>query len=785
MALINLQWNIITFIVVLLSGAFWPVMPPFLPWGMITFACLLYSYYFQKAKRLRAILWAIGIILIQANLLIQSNQYLHQYGENTTITGQVTSFFAQKKHGIFFQFKVSTINHHKLTFGVRPDALIFWPFESNSFKNYEFDSTSLSQRLAGNITLKDAPKLGENWQLNVKLKPIAGLMNQAGFDREKYVFSQGFTSDIQVAAHENNQQISPSKHWRFYIWEKVSPYILDRPYSGHLIALSFGRRDFLSSEDWEVLKQTGLAHLMAISGLHVGLALGFGWFLGRMLRLFSSNALRLQWLPLYFGLCFALFYAFLAGFSLPTQRALIMCLIFAGMRRFNLNYSFLQIFKLTLMTVLITQPFSYLQGGFWLSFGAVFYLWLCRHVMPDAIRNAQQWRKLKQVIWYQIFIVVGMAWLNLWLFQGVSLASPFLNAVFVPWTSFIIVPLIFLSLFLSYLSPFLAQLCWNLSHKAVAFLVQSAQIVEIGWWSPDKMWMIIATLPVILYLCYQFTSMRYFIGLGILYFALIIQPKCQSCWEVNVLDVGHGLAVLIGKDGKWMLYDTGDAWEGSSMVRQVILPVLKQKGIQQLDGIIISHQDKDHAGGLQELKLMMPDTWIMGSYEDKAERSCVAGKSWYWQGLQFKVLWPNQLVNRSHNPHSCVIMIHDEKNKVLLTGDIDAVAEYLILNQTPKHELKADVMLVPHHGSRTSSVIDFIQTVSPRWGLVSVKANNRWHLPSSVVVQRYQQNHVKLLSTAQTGQIKVKIRTNSIQIDTLRALDYVPWYRQMLRNRLE
>jgi competence protein ComEC len=223
-------------------------------------------------------------------------------------------------------------------------------------------------------------------------------------------------------------------------------------------------------------------------------------------------------------------------------------------------------------------------------------------------------------------------------------------------------------------------------------------------------------------------------------------------WQLIVFDVGQGLSLLIQRDSKTILYDTGAAYpSGFNMANAVILPYLQHIGVAQLDKMIISHSDNDHAGGLAEIQeSIVVNELIYNGKQIPKNAVCLQGKSFIWQSLHFKMLWPKDIVSKE-NDDSCVLLISDGKRSVLLTGDISKKVEAALLQQYPK--LNADILIVPHHGSKTSSSDLFITTLKPSVAVVSAGYLNRWHMPVTEVVQRYQQHHIKLLTTAKSGQI--------------------------------
>jgi competence protein ComEC len=254
-------------------------------------------------------------------------------------------------------------------------------------------------------------------------------------------------------------------------------------------------------------------------------------------------------------------------------------------------------------------------------------------------------------------------------------------------------------------------------------------------------------------------------------------------WQLDVLDVGQGLAMLISKGSGHMLYDTGYRWETGSIAESVIAPVLVKRGVRQLDGLILSHTDTDHAGGRQFIEQRFKPDKKWASEKVAGYRPCIKGEHWYWQGLTFEVLWPPEQVSRAYNAHSCVLRVTDGSVAVLLTGDIDAVSEYLLVREGDK--MDADILLIPHHGSDLSSSGVFLDRVTPELAIASLGKDNHWGMPSTDILSRYASRGIQWIDTGEHGQISVRIVDKNWQISSFRATDSQPWYRQLLRNRVE
>lgn len=789
-------------------------MPALNPWLIICLVGLLYCYFTQKAKQIRALFWGICIVLVQANSFISTKQIFTQSDQITSVTGEVTSFVSYHPQGRSLKLSVSDVGGQKLPIGAQGKIVLFLPdstFISNKHSENDIKKSQVNVSKSPFNTLL-APQLGEIWQFKVKLSPVFGQKNQAGFDKEAYAFSQGIIIAGNVLASNDNQKLHQSDSLRLKLWQEIRPLIEHQTYFGELTALSFGRREFISDERWQALQRSGLAHLMAISGLHIGLAFGIGYFVGKILSVgvFAPARLRLwlyktkreaysiapiqTYLMFSCGLIFAFTYAYLAGFSLSTQRALTMCCVFSCVRLLGMHVHPVKVLAIAALVIHLISPFAMLQSGFWLSFGAVFYLYLAHQSMPLFCKGHNWQAKLRQLIWYQVFISLAMSWLSQTLFQGVSLSAPIVNLVLLPWVSVITVPLIFLGgLSTLFFSSAMSQFIWDIANLSL-YPLDFASAYAQNFWHETGTWLAISldiwfVLPC-LWFIYFFLRAYQYVWLAVLIIIVVnVEKDPSDAWQIEVLDVGHGLAVLIGKQGHWLLYDTGDAWQIDadsyhSMAQSVVLPVLKDKAAR-LDGILISHQDKDHAGGLEEMRRAYPQATVRGSWQASNILTCQQGDTWHWHGLRFEVLWPNQLAHRSYNPHSCVIRIDDGKTSALLTGDIEAVAEYLILRQTSKAKLDVDIVVVPHHGSKTSSREAFVEALSPRYALASYRYFNRWNLPSKVVKQNYLAQGTTWLDTANSGQIRLQISQGVVQIKSERKGEFSPWYRQMLRSKVE
>ncbi|WP_114832953.1 DNA internalization-related competence protein ComEC/Rec2, partial [Vibrio cholerae] len=434
---------------------------------------------------------------------------------------------------------------------------------------------------------------------------------------------------------------------------------------------------------------------------------------------------------------------------------------------------------LTLVAVLLWSPFASLSNSFWMSFLAVAI------VLYQLASQSQRQVWWKALLWAQVFLVCLMAPVTAYFFGGLSVTAVLYNLVFIPWFSLVIVPALFLGLLLMVVWPSVAAAYWPWVDWTFLPLDWALQFADVGWWVvPIKVQGVVAA-SVAIVLLYRFMSLKacsLLLGMIGLWWWF---PSLTPLWRMDVLDVGHGLAIVIEQDERAIVYDTGSSWPGGSYVQSVIEPILQQRGLRQVDGVILSHLDNDHAGDWQGLAERWQPNWIRASQLGTEFMPCIRGESWQWQSLHFTVLWPPQAVSRAYNQHSCVIRMTDTQSNhsVLLSGDVTAMGEWLLARDGA--QLQSEVMIVPHHGSKTSSTAEFIAQVNPKLAIASVAKDNRWNLPNPQVVARYQAQQVEWLDTGHAGQISLFFYPDQLDWFTQRSLGWQPWYRQMLRKGVE
>ncbi|MGB1320730.1 MAG: DNA internalization-related competence protein ComEC/Rec2 [Vibrio gallaecicus] len=750
------NYFLMSFALTIISASFWPIIPSIV-WIVPIFCILCASIKYRAFSYLGGVILAVLLIIYQGNLIKTQTSALFQSGQNTIIKASVTSLFKKNTHGYKSVLVVRSIGDEKT---IKPQAVkvqLFTPFKLNQ---------------------------GDLVTLSVLIKPIYGLLNEAGFDKERYLFSKGIVANANYIAG-TSYRIRSTQSIRAVWFEEIKSYTENFSNQDLILALSFGYRELISNDTWGLLKSSGLLHLIAISGLHIGIAYGIGYKVGISLRWFLPHAV---WIPLITGLSLAIFYSWFAGFTLPTQRALVMCCIASFLIFSRVKVGLVQYLLLSLCVVLIFDPFSTLSSSFWMSFGAVSVVLYCvQFFAMDKNKTGliNRWVSLLKIQCMLSFMVLPLTML---FFGGFSAATVIYNVLFLPWFTLVVIPILFLSIFITIFLNVDATLFWGLVDKSLSILELSIPYSDSYWINSSIE--LAATMTIIIFILFMFyrylsKSTVFIIGC-ICLLGLLTRENERNSLKIDFLDVGHGLAILIEKNKQVIVYDTGKAWEGGSIVDSVVTPILQSRGVKKVEGVIISHFDSDHSGGYKAIVKNFAPEWIRTSQRaTELHKPCIQGESWLWNQVSFKVLWPPKLVNRAYNPQSCVVRLedHDSGRSLLLTGDIEALSEWL-LSRNPTL-LKSDVMLVPHHGSFTSSINIFIQSVEPEFAIASLAKGNQWGMPNSRVMDRYAQVGSHWLDTGSSGQISFEIVEGKWKFHTIRGDSPFPWYRQMLRKGVE
>lgn len=610
---------------------------------------------------------------------------------------------------------------------------------------------------------------GERWQVTVRLKRPYGTHNPHGFDLEAWMLERGIAGSGYVRENPPPRRLdaraATPAAWvaasRYAIRARIVSTMGEAPYAGVITALVIGDQRSIPHDQWRAFTRTGVNHLLSISGLHVtmiaalaGWAVAFGW------RRWPRAAERLpsRQAGLLTAVLAASAYAVLAGFQVPAQRTLFMlavlALAFWG-RREPQPFSAL---VWALFIVLLVDPWAVLSAGFWLSFGAMAaILWVTfgRVALPDKLRG---W------VTVQAAVTLALAPALVLLFQQVSLISPFANAIAIPVVSWLVTPLALLGVIVP---PLWHGAAWLMSGLGQGLLWASALPWAVAVRPAPEAWAtLFAVIGTVWLLMPRGFPLR---ALGALLFLPLLFPLRASIapdsFQAEVIDVGQGTAILIRTANHALLYDTGAAFADSDAGERIIVPYLRASGVSALDGVIVSHDDSDHSGGLRSVLRDVTTGWLLHGLpaaspllaEAPLPRPCHRGQRWQWDGVRFEVLNPPVSAlaesNRRDNDRSCVLKISLRAHSLLITGDAERRGELELLESGA--DLSATVLVAGHHGSRTSSLAGFVEAVQPRYGVFTVGYRNRFGHPHPEVVTRFRQQGARILRSDASGLIRL------------------------------
>ena len=631
---------------------------------------------------------------------------------------------------------------------------------------------------------------GQQVKLVVKVKPSHGLANEAGFNYQQWLFSEGIVATGYVKSHVENQLTDNVKTIRQVLLNRFLSF--DLPHRSWLAALAFGYRGLLQPQDWQLVQKTGVAHLIAISGLHLALIASLSYVLitwiggGLVSRFYSLQHINMHNIAMLLTLFTTLAYSALAGFGLPTLRAWLMLFLFSVFFLLNKHITAKSIILLGLSGFILLFPLSIFGLSFWLSFSAViiirfvFWRWPVRKTGFSLIAI------LRGMVKVQLCLTVLMLPLVAWQFSYISIVSPLVNLIAVPLVTLVLVPICLLATVCVAIKP-----DWALELFSVADLIVSYGLTFLDFalklngayfnlpafpaaiWCSVFLFVFCCCLP-------SFWLNKKYLCLLLLPFVSYLFTQQTHSWRIDILDVGQGVSVLISKNNRVIIYDVGASYpSGFNMADSVLLPILQARGFSSVDFVFLSHGDNDHAGSLPQLLKGIHVSEVLTN-QDKCQQNFDIS----WQGLRIYSLWPDDALKYNNNNGSCVIKISDQYHSILLPGDIDKNIEKQLINGDSE-PLRANILLAPHHGSNTSSSSEFIQTVGAQFVVFSQGYMNRWRFPRQEVIDRYQQVDNKegkktaLFATSDTGQVSFIMQYNSlkpIKVNTFRQDVYPYWY---------
>ena len=636
---------------------------------------------------------------------------------------------------------------------------------------------------------------GQRWRLPVRLRQPHGAMNPDGFDAELWLFDQGLraTGSVRGAGVLLDTGWAPIENARQSVRDRLllagGQGAVDAGAAGALSALAVGDQAAISGPGWEVFRNTGVAHLMSISGLHItmlawlgGAAIGALWRRCERAALWLATPVAARW----GGVGVAWLYALLAGWGVPAQRTVAMLAATAWLRGAGLQWPASLVALAAMLPVTLLDPWALLQPGFWLSFAAVGLLMvseparaapvapahdptppgaLSPTVAPGALARRLA-TALRGGVRAQVVASLGLAPLTLVAFQQVSLVGLLSNLVAEPWVTLVVTPLTLLGV--------VAPPAWQLAAGALAPLLWL-----LGWlarwpWASVHVaaapaWALLAGLAggvlAMLPLPWRLRLAGVPMLLPLLW-PFVARPAAGR-FELVAADVGQGTAVLVRTRTHLLLFDTGPRLgDANDAGLRMLLPLLQARGEPRVDVLVLSHADADHVGGAQSLIDRMPVLALRSSLAPGnplranalPHTACEAGQGWAWDGVRFAILHPfasDYRPGAKTNALSCVLhVVGADGRSALLTGDVEAPGEARLVARAradPGASLRSDVLVVPHHGSRTSSTDAFLDAVRPGVAVIQVGYRSRYGHPAPAVVARYAAHGIALVRTDHCG----------------------------------
>lgn len=615
---------------------------------------------------------------------------------------------------------------------------------------------------------------GQHWRLTLRLRSPRGLSNPGAFDYERWLFSQHIGATGWVRDSAVNQRISgdattcPGADWRAAIARRVAAALDGRPAAPYILGLAVGAYQALPEEEWDKLRRTGTIHLISISGFHIALVAGpaalFGLCLARLL-LAAGRRCRPRVIAAWTGMIAAGLYGLLAGFSVPTVRSLVAVALVAVLATLRRTITGREMLGSVVLGVLIVEPLAPLVPGFWLSFAGVIVLGTV--AMAFRTRTASP-GPVRLLLVTQVGMTVGLAPLLIVFFGQLPLSGTLANLVAVPAFSFVLLPLTLVGTGLVMVVP----------SAGVAVLGVTADCFDLWRWFlnwcadlPLAVWYLPAPGPFALVLA----------GVGVV--SALWPPPWPGRWlgpgmlagllaagggpvpagdlRITVLDVGQGLSVFVQTAGHALLYDAGPAFRDSDAGERVVVPALQSMNVRHLDTLLISHPDADHRGGAGSVLARYPTGLLLGTgLESRRALPCKAGSRWRWDGFDFEILHPPAgALPADDNAGSCVLRISGAGASLLLPGDIPASVEETLVSHPDFGP--ADLVIAPHHGSRTSSSRRFVEATRPRFVVFSTGFRNRWRFPASEVLERWRGSGACALDTGVEGALQFAVSGGS------------------------
>jgi len=687
-------------------------------------------------------------------------------GEEISVVGAVTGLPHATSDGSHFELVVQTAQRGRETVELHGIVRLSW---------YE-----------------DAPSIEpcSIWQVRARLKRPRGMVDPGAFDFERYALSEGIVATGYVRASADNRQTGTlafcADRLRARVSEGIARTLGPGPQSDVLRALAFGDQHAMDEHEWEVARATGIPHLIAISGLHIALFAGFGVLLMRMVWKLAPR-LTLRWpaplIEAVASIIAGLAYASIAGLGLPTRRALIMIGVLLAANLLRRGRAPVQGLAFAVIVLLALDPLCVLSAGFWLSFVGVAWLMCC---LGGRDQRRRWWRELLTA---QGVASLGLLPLTIWFFGQSSLVGPLANLVAVPWICFIVLPFgvagALLQVFVPFIGVPLLQIAGYALQLLWALLETMAAWPGAAWYFPEPApWsLVLAMLGAFWLLLPRGMPAR---ALGLLLLLPMLAPARDELadgeFEALMLDVGQGLSFVVRTRDHALVYDAGSRFpSGFDLGKASVVPALHAIGVRRVDRLIISHGDNDHAGGAASVLAAFPQAVVESGEPgrlDVASKQCLAGESWNWDGVRFRVVHPSEPLSTHANDRCCVVEVRTGRNVLLLTGDISSAVEAQVASAIDSAGTNVTLQ-VPHHGSKTSSSEELLAALHPSLALVSAGYRNHFNHPHPAIVARYAQDGIDLVNSAQAGFVSLHFAAEaSPRIEERGRTDRHPYWRE-------
>ncbi len=602
---------------------------------------------------------------------------------------------------------------------------------------------------------------GERWRMQLRLRRPRGFMNPVRFDYEQWLASRHIDATAYLVAPQTAERLAPGTgliHWRSELSDRIGA--LSRttgPGRALLQGLVTGDRRAFTNEIWDVLRATGTSHLMAISGLHIGLMAAFGYGLGGRIWAWLRVPGRRRFTATLAAFSAAGAYAALAGFALPTARALVMFTVLAFAALAGRRVAPFRMLLLAAVILLLLDPASVLAAGFWLSFLAVAVIIM--------VARGRRLGALSGLWKIQIGLLFGLAPISGLFFGTWSPLGLIANFILLPIFSLVIVPGALLGSALGVFWPWSGEtLLSALARLLDGLMAAGIRLHSIGLteWplSPAGVWPLLCMAAALMLLLAPSGTPLRLLALPMAATFFLTDPKGlpSGAVEVTWLEVGQGNSAVIRTANHLLVIDTGPAWSGGGNAAAfTLLPFLADRGIQSIDRLIVTHADRDHRGGLPALAETVDIAAVdagepLPAFPDA--RACHAGMHWQVDGIRFEYLWPEQARSRDGNAASCVLLMDAPGGRVLFTGDIDAAIEQRIAREI---EAPVAVIEAPHHGSRTGSSGAFLDAVRPAHAVISAGFRNPYGMPHPETIERLRCRRIRVHDLGRTGALRLRL----------------------------